>query len=126
MWRNQGSTNPISRRALTPRPPEPTCRCACGLSFDHFLLVCNFPLAADLEKCVGPDTIFEVDAILRMVLVIFMGAHPLVVDVRKLLFQIRPGLVAFFHDFLSGSQGRNGHQCYDKKYAYLHDCEPPP
>ena len=80
-----------------------------GPSLDHFLFVCNFPLAAYLEECLGPNLILEVDAILSMVFIIFMGAYPLVVYVGKLLFQIRPVFIAFFHGILSDGQRRNGH-----------------
>src|SRR5712675_1168557 len=77
-----------------------------GLSLDHFLLVCNFTLHAYFEESVGPNLILEVHAILRVVLVIFVRANPLVVNVRQLLFQICPTLSSFFHGVLREGQRR--------------------
>src|ERR1700756_2269908 len=95
------------------------------LPLDHFLFRLDLPLAAHLEECFGPNFIFELDAIHRVVFVIFVRANPLVVNVRELLFQICPALVALFHGFLGARQRRNRHQCRYKQYANLCHYESP-
>src|SRR5580692_4364836 len=100
--------------------------CGRGLSFNHLVFVGHFSLAADLEECIGPNTILEVNAILSMVLVILVRADPLVVDVSELLFQIRPALVPLLRGILSDGQRGNTNQRYYQHNANhpLH-CESP-
>src|ERR1700722_3191277 len=95
------------------------------LPLDHFLLGLDLALASYFEECFRPDFILEVDAIHGVVFVIFVRAHPLVVNVRELFFQVCPAFVPLFHRFLSRCERRNCHQCCYKQYSDLCHCESP-
>jgi hypothetical protein len=66
--------------------------------------------------------ILEIDAILGVVLVVFVRTDPLVIDVGELLLQVCPSLVTLLHTFLcvdhpGHAKGQN--QKHDTKFRHL-------